>query len=119
MWLLSGDESEEAIAKAMESGTFGLGEGANADARIALFLNGDEKINGPGGLKEQIEAKAYWFKALGGWKLPVSGDDVCAALSMELEELEEKRGILRVAMQEVTRCLDALTYATRLKRQRS
>jgi hypothetical protein len=109
------DEFDEAIAKAMESGDAGLDENADEDTRIAFFLKGAETINGPRGLAEQIQAKAKAGEAGGSRQLSLS----CDALSMELQELEEKRGNLREAMQKVTRCLDALTYATRLKRQRS
>jgi hypothetical protein len=100
----------------MGSGTFGLGEGADDDTRRAFFLKGDEKINGPGGIKEQI--------GIGKAKVWDSGDDPAAALLMELQELEGQRARLREAMQEATFCFDALKYAAlldpeRAKRQRS
>ena len=106
----------KAVEEAMESGTFGLGEGADDDTRRAFFLKGDEKINGPGGIKEQI--------GIGKAKVWDSGDDPAAALLMELQELEGQRARLREAMQEATFCFDALKYAAlldpeRAKRQRS
>ena len=113
---------DEAVAKAMETGRAGLDENEGDDTRIALFLKGAERINGPGGLEEQIQAKV---KALGGWKLSVSGDDLAgsaACLSRELSELEEKKGNLRVAMQEATARVEASkvhSALVRAKRQRS
>jgi hypothetical protein len=114
----------------MGSGTFGLGEDADDDTRVAFFLKGDEKINGRGGIKERIDigkAKVKGLEALSeGWKCPFSGagEDVVAALLMELQELEGQRARLYEAMQEATFCFDALKYAAlldpeRAKRQRS
>jgi hypothetical protein len=108
---------DEAIEKAMESGRAGLAEDADEDTRIAFFVKGAEKINGPGGLEEQIQAKV---KAGGIRQLSLSCDDV----SMELQELEEKRGNLRVAMQEATARVEARKVHSalvqmRMKRQRS
>jgi hypothetical protein len=111
------DELDEAIAKAMESGRAGLDENAGEDTRIAFFVRGCERINGPGGLEEQIQAKV---KAGGIRQLSLS----CDALSMELHELEEKQGNLRVAMQEATARVEARKVHSalvqmRMKRQRS
>jgi hypothetical protein len=111
------DELDEAIAKAMESGRAGLAEDADEDTRIAFFLKGAERINGPGGLEEQIQAKV---KAGGIRQLSLSSD----AVSMELRELEEKQGNLRVAMQEATARVEARKVHSalvqmRMKRQRS
>jgi hypothetical protein len=110
-------ELDEAIEKAMESGRAGLAEDADEDTRIAFFLKGAERINGPGGLEEQIQAKV---KAGGIRQLSLS----CDALSMELHELEEKQGNLRVAMQEATARVEARKVHSalvqmRMKRQRS
>ena len=119
------DELDEAIEKAMESGRAGLAENADDATRVAFFVRGSERINGPGGLAEQIQAKAGEAgeagEAGGSRQLSLS----CDALSMELHELEEKRGNLRVAMQEAVACFDARKYATLFgpeqtkKRQRS
>lgn len=111
------DELDEAIEKAMESGRAGLDENADEDTRIAFFLKGAERSNGPGGLEEQIQAKV---KAGGIRQLSLSSD----AVSMELRELEEKQGNLRVAMQEATARVEASKVHSalvqmRLKRQRS
>jgi hypothetical protein len=113
-------ELDEAIEKAMESGRAGLDENAGEDTRIAFFVKGAERINGPGGLEEQIQAKAKAGEAGGSWQLSLSCDDV----SMELQELEEKRGNLRVAMQEATARVEARKVHSalvqmRMKRQRS
>jgi hypothetical protein len=110
-------ELDEAIEKAMESGRAGLAEDADEDTRIAFFLKGAERSNGPGGLEEQIQAKV---KAGGIRQLSLSSD----ALSMELRELEEKQGNLRVAMQEATARVEASKVHSalvqmRVKRQRS
>jgi hypothetical protein len=110
-------ELDEAIEKAMESGRAGLAEDADEDTRIAFFLKGAERINGPGGLEEQIQAKV---KAGGIRQLSLS----CDALSMELHELEEKQGNLRVAMQEATARVEASKVHSalvqmRMKRQRA
>jgi hypothetical protein len=110
-------ELDEAIEKAMESGRAGLAEDADEDTRIAFFLKGAERSNGPGGLEEQIQAKV---KAGGIRQLSLS----CDALSMELHELEEKQGNLRVAMQEATARVEARKVHSalvqmRMKRQRS
>ena len=121
------DGVEEAVDEAKESGMFGLGEDADDDTRVAFFLKGDEKINGRGGLKEQIgviQAKVKGLEALGaGWKCPVSGsgEAVVAALLREMQDLEGQRARLREAMQEATFCFDALKYASLLggERQRS
>jgi hypothetical protein len=114
-------EAVEAVAKAVEqakeSGTFGLGEDADDDTRAAFFLKGDEKINGRGGLKEQIgviQIKVKGLEALrAGWKSPVSGtgEELVAALLREMQELEGQRARLFEAMQEATFCFDALKYA--------
>jgi hypothetical protein len=111
------DELDEAIEKAMESGRAGLAEDADEDTRIAFFLKGAERSNGPGGLEEQIQAKV---KAGGIRQLSLS----CDALTMELRELEEKQGNLRVAMQEATARVEASKVHSalvqmRVKRQRS
>jgi hypothetical protein len=110
-------ELDEAIEKAMESGRAGLAEDADEDTRIAFFLKGAERSNGPGGLEEQIQAKV---KAGGIRQLSLS----CDALSMELRELEEKQGNLRLAMQEATARVEASKVHSalvqlRMKRQRS
>jgi hypothetical protein len=107
------DELDEAIEKAMESGRAGLAEDADEDTRIAFFLKGAERSNGPGGLEEQIQVKAG--EAGGIRQLSLS----CDALSMELRELEEKQGNLRVAMQEATARVEASKVQMRVKRQRS
>ncbi len=111
------DEFDEAIAKAMESGRAGLAEDADEDTRIAFFLKGAERSNGPGGLEEQIQAKV---KAGGSWQLSLSCDD----LSLEMQELGRKQGNLRVAMQEATARVEASKVHSalvqmRVKRQRS
>ena len=111
------DELDEAIEKAMESGRAGLAEDADEDTRIAFFVKGAERSNGPGGLEEQIQAKV---KAGGIRQLSLSSD----AVSMELRELEEKQGNLRVAMQEATARVEASKVHSalvqmRVKRQRS
>jgi hypothetical protein len=110
-------ELDEAIEKAMESGRAGLAEDADEDTRIAFFLKGAERSNGPGGLEEQIQAKV---KAGGIRQLSLS----CDALSMELRELEERQGNLRVAMQEATARVEASKVHSalvqmRMKRQRA
>jgi hypothetical protein len=110
-------ELDEAIEKAMESGRAGLAEDADEDTRIAFFVKGAERSNGPGGLEEQIQAKV---KAGGIRQLSLS----CDALTMELRELEEKQGNLRVAMQEATARVEARKVHSalvqmRMKRQRS
>lgn len=116
-------ELDEAIEKAMESGRAGLAEDADEDTRIAFFVKGAERSNGPGGLEEQIQAKVKAGEAgeAGGIRqLSLS----CDALSMELRELEEKQGNLRVAMQEATARVEvskvhSALVQMRMKRQRS
>jgi hypothetical protein len=115
-------EAAEAVAKAveeaMESGMFGLGEDADDDTRAAFFLKGSEKINGRGGLKEQIgviQIKVKGLEALGaGWKSPVSGagEELVAAMLMEKQDLEGRRARLCEAMQEAVFCFDELKYVT-------
>jgi hypothetical protein len=111
------DGVEEAVEEAKESGTFGLGEDADDDTRVAFFLKGFEKINGRGGIKEQIgviQIKVKGLEALGeGWKSPVSsaGEAVFAAMLREKQDLEGQRARLWEAMVEATFCLDALKYA--------
>jgi hypothetical protein len=117
------DEFDEAIEKAMESGRAGLDENAGEDTRIAFFVRGAERINGPGGLEEQIQAKVKAGEAGeagGSWQLSLSCDD----LSLELQELGRKQGNLRVAMQEATARVEASKVHSalvqmRVKRQRS
>ena len=107
-------ELDEAIEKAMESGRAGLAEDADEDTRIAFFVKGAERINGPGGLEEQIQAKVKAGEAGGIRQLSLSSD----AVSMELRELEEKQGNLRVAMQEATARVEASKVHSALVRMR-
>jgi hypothetical protein len=69
-----------------------------------------------GGLEEQIKAFLEGHGGREGCRPSVSCDDV----AMELRELEEKKGSLRVAMQEATGSVEAskLHSAARAKRQR-
>ena len=114
------DELEGAIARAMESGRAGLAEDADDATRVAFFVRGSERINGPGGLEEQIQAKVKAGEAGGSWQLSLSCDD----LSLEMQELGRKQGNLRVAMQEATARVEASKVHSalvqmRVKRQRS
>jgi hypothetical protein len=71
-------------------------------------LKGSEKINGRGGLKEQIgviQIKVKCIEALSaGWKCPVSGtgEELVAAMMREMKDLEGQRARLLEAMQEAT-----------------
>jgi hypothetical protein len=112
------EAAAKAVEEAKESGTFGLGEDADDDTRVAFFLKGFEKINGRGGLKEQIgviQMKVKGLEALSaGWKSPVSGtgEELVAAMIREMQDLEGQRARLWEAMQEAGVCFDKLKYVT-------